>query len=363
MNKIFKTVITAIIFTALAWSCSEQPKGKKFTGDFGNENSRYRNTETKNLSPYAIFGDSSFVLMTEAERTGKHSLIIPNKSQDPRYSKIEISLNTGQVKVFGLNGNLVEDFILPPEILARFLSVDPRAEKYYDMSPYNYVANNPIRNIDPNGDTIAVAIGGTNYKYIEGSFYDRSGTVFNPEEGTFGHGILTALNDIAGGGEFGKNFIGQLTSMSEYVTIGESKYGRNVTAGAKVHAELGEIQSANTQKGFQPIPFDIILGHELSHAYSNVKGATFGDWTTIPTAKGPKTLSTSEIYASHIENILRNEQGHPLRTHYSPYGDGSPVPNTRLIDSKGRSLYFQSGVTDFGATTNKRVKSKLRYGY
>ena len=34
---------------------------------------------------------------------------------------------------------------------ARWLSVDPLAEKYFSMSPYNYVAGNPIKYIDPKG--------------------------------------------------------------------------------------------------------------------------------------------------------------------------------------------------------------------
>jgi RHS repeat-associated protein len=44
-----------------------------------------------------------------------------------------------------------------------FTTMDPRAESYYGMSPYGYVAGNPINNIDPNGESfwgfLGIAIG------------------------------------------------------------------------------------------------------------------------------------------------------------------------------------------------------------
>ena len=41
--------------------------------------------------------------------------------------------------------------------LSIWLSVDPMSDKYASLSPYNYCANNPVKLVDPNGETWEVA--------------------------------------------------------------------------------------------------------------------------------------------------------------------------------------------------------------
>jgi hypothetical protein len=124
-------------------------KSEAFEGDFGS--GQFRNTATKNLSPYALFGDSSFVLMTETERTGRYVLSIPAKRENSPFGKIEIQLNTGEVTVLGKDGRVKEHFFMNTTSIAKFLAPDPHAENYTGWTPYNFVANNPLLIIDPDG--------------------------------------------------------------------------------------------------------------------------------------------------------------------------------------------------------------------
>jgi hypothetical protein len=105
-----------------------------------------------------MFGDSSFVLMTEAERTGSHYIEIVNPDSAD-YVRIRLDFQTGRVTLTRQDGS-EKSFLLDATALARFISTDPLAEKYPGLSPYNYVANNPIILIDPDGREIYLVIDG-----------------------------------------------------------------------------------------------------------------------------------------------------------------------------------------------------------
>ena len=79
------------------------------------------------------------------------------------------------------------------------------------------------------------------------------------------------------------------------------------------------------------------LGHEFAHAIYHRNGNDMSAiWFTIKSAQ--KSIPVSEIYTTHIENMLRAEMGEPIRTHYVITSKG--MGKYERITQNGKSLYY-----------------------
>jgi hypothetical protein len=67
-----------------------------------------------------------------------------------------------QIVAFIETDTLYSEATLEPDIVSRWISPDPLAEKYLSLSPYVYVTNNPVIKMDPDGRDGVVVIDKTN---------------------------------------------------------------------------------------------------------------------------------------------------------------------------------------------------------
>lgn len=237
-----------------------------------------------------------------------------------------------------------------PEI-GRFMTVDRYAAKYYELSSYQYVAGNPLRFIDGNGDTIRINYFDSNnqqqtltygYSRQEGyGFYDAGGKIYQGGDKTVAQ--VSRLLGRIGLGKEGRGMVDFLSNDKGIITIGlgaknlfDDKYnavGFNPNSTADIPTEGG-------RGGLARSPTFISLSHELAHAEDKLKGTL----NIANTWVGTINYSEAEKYSTHRENQFRSENGLPLRTHYgviqvSPTSY-SPDPLNQIIDNKGRSLVY-----------------------
>ena len=115
----------------------------------------------QNDSPYQVFGHKSKVIY---EETKEDYLRIANSNTNDSVKFIVFNFSNRTVQLLDLNGSVTQTLPIKSERLLRWLSVDPLASKYPSSSPYNFVDNNPIMRVDPDGRDWIVATSQVNGK-------------------------------------------------------------------------------------------------------------------------------------------------------------------------------------------------------
>ena len=249
--------------------------------------------------------------------------------------------------------------------IGRFFNLDRLSEKYESFSPYSYVANNPVRLIDVNGEWIYIYDEDKKYRYQNGKAQSQN------EDGewvdadakslsSYVSDVVGLLNNLSDSGKTGKGLVDFFSNDDENVDV---KYGEDVQQydnGVITFDNKYKYNVFTLNRIEGNIPF-IDLGHELGHAKENKDPRYWFPNTAIWYGSTENPTSKNEIIASHIENQIRAESGLSLRAYYGEV-NGSPQKVSRLIDSKGNSIYFRSGGTMRNFSEGMNIMIQIRNG-
>ncbi len=127
---------------------------------------------------------------------------ISSKAAGKLENKFKFSSKELQIQEFSdFSGLNLYDFHArqhDPQI-GRFLQIDPMADSYFKFTPYNYVANNPINGIDPDGRDIIFLNASTGAK---GAGH-AAVIIGNPKDGWFYY----SLNGTKEHGAYGESYM------------------------------------------------------------------------------------------------------------------------------------------------------------
>jgi RHS repeat-associated protein len=259
--------------------------------------------------------------------------------------------------------------------LGRFFNQDRFAHKYFSFSPYQYAANNPVMNIDVNGDSLSTVVKTTttdaqgntvttnnkisfDYNSCKGTYeaYGEDGNVYAGGD-KYVESVTTALNDI-GKGSAGQKMLTGLIDDTKNTSLEEVQGGNSTLIdGSKIKWNPTNTSGGPDQNGSTSRPAYIGLAHEMGHL-EDVRAGTInnGAWYSFKDANGKsKSVPFADIYATHRENQIRAQNGLSLRTHYIPDGNGGGVEETRVIrGGTNKSLYY----TPNGSTNYSKLNRK-----
>ena len=219
--------------------------------------------------------------------------------------------------------------------IGRWGVVDPLAEKYPEISPFAYCANNPVIAKDPNGKEIIFVIRNADgdvkeqLTYRNGNFWHSNGNRYNPAKENLSKTLYNVLdsyrrilksedrhlNKMLKTLELSKNKHYISESMIQSTTSSYPFNEEGVKQGESVGTSVGYalsksalelVESTNKEK----TSIMAIVAHEMLHQFDyeigNMKDAVQGNSASDP----------EEIRAVYSENLAKKYQNIPLSTKY-----------------------------------------------
>lgn len=235
--------------------------------------------------------------------------------------------------------------------LGRFLTQDRFAEKYHDMTLYQYGANNPIRYIDVNGDSISVSKDFQNNKLAASALC----AILSTKLGKAYFAKYAAKNDKISVG--GKTFT--FDSDGKY-----SKSGIDLSfnVGKLINQKSGETQS-NESKGDNGLDLSIVIDPKTTKDVFSTAETIVHEGFLESDYLAKDFANDGKLDYNNISNYVKNDWFKGNRSHYNHgqnYVDRSRVGGENLMwPGRGyRVLQDVNKILNSGLN-NQQIQNKM----
>lgn len=360
-------------------------------------------------TPFDSF-DSTMANTPIHKAQNSKKFIIPINDNLVSYLKFNVEEKT--IGYYNLKDSLIGSVILADNKI-KWLSIDPLAKDYPGISPYTYVANNPINSIDPDGRKILFVNGyyntgdGSMPSYIAqngigtvggqgywgGSFIGGAKTFFKDNKTDFidGRGSWNSTGEerFNAGYEYAKANLTTITAdmvKGETVKIVSHSMGSAYAEGVikylqeqKISVEKVVHLSAADPSGFKAssaptlqlnLENDIVLGYKNFGENNMIGGVSkFGEVNTergyldnlLYSHADTKFEKNTWSMVSDLQNIQMQQTGNSMQT---PLGSSTGISNTYNAtgNSNGTQFNFLNiGGNEFNSNgSNNQYQGPLR---
>lgn len=304
-------------------------------------------------SPYAIFGDESLMLEAKKQHVDNTFRIHIKTDSGAKYF-VDFDLKKGIAVLSDIDGNIIRQDSIDETARARFMSIDPNADSYYYLNPYNYCGGDPINRIDPDGQDWYQNNETSYYTWFEGDS-EREGYTYIGGKGSVLGEYEEIINTILCGEEgldleslYSEGFTFDIAPKDKGGLIGSKERGWNFldefTNGTGPefsvilddHPYTETVMSRKYVKNCQ----DIIRQRGPSGKYINVKGENFYPWRVGLTS--PMQFIGSYRYdgymskdGKHIINIVTDSKSVTSFFYHLPF-----LKNHRRSEKKHMATLF-----------------------
>ena len=223
---------------------------------------------------------------------GKFQEFFPNDTLTPIGSAM-FNTVTGEIVQFLTRDTMYAEYNLEPELVSRWLSPDPLAAKHPENSPYVYVSNSPVIQIDPDGRDGIVIIDKVNKTLtVTAVYYVQS--IETPGKGMSGQSYSSKeINSM-------QKSINETLNKKEY-SVSEGDY-----SGFKVQFDLqfkegGDANAISASR----LPQDNIEGVSISNSFKQANGTQYSRFKEVEKEDG--TVTTRGGVTGDHKNVMMNK--------------------------------------------------------